>query len=200
LKAITPGSKLLRASDESDKKILASTIDALWVALVRLPKDMPLPDKSTYVFPVNISAEVREVGKPSVLLQTFAKLFESQKSDLRDQARQALMPSVEAAAEQTAAAASADALNKYSTAVSTAYKAQADYRAACNDATKPTDVKKALARQHFLAAVAAQTAAESLATKLTDPSTAVMFNPRFATQLDKAQSDDVTVVCSLAST
>jgi hypothetical protein len=178
--------------------IPAAGSDPLWVALVRLPKDAPLPDKETYAFPVNLKSEVREVGKPSALLQAFATIFDDQKADLRSSAREALVPSVREAAELTAAAATADALSKYSTAVSAAYKAQADYRTACNDATKPVDVKKALARQHFLATVAAQTSAESLAKKVTEPKDLVIFNPRFAENLDDARSDDVAKICGLA--
>jgi hypothetical protein len=187
LRGLTPGTSLLLRAGNTPPKAL-NALDPLWVALAAMPKEYPAPAAERYVFPINLTAEVREVGDPNVFLQVTAKLFASQKAELAEKLKTRLTPGSMEEAELAESVTEQNALAAYEALVAAAMKGEAEFKAAC-ESTKLESVKLAEARQKFFETVAAQRKANATADSSKIPADKrIKFSRDFGANAGSAQT------------
>lgn len=159
-KNLTPSQDLIVREGSSAQPVLDRGIGHTWLSVSKPPdsqKDWvnlePKPQSGAAISPINLSVEVREVGKPNVFLQALAAAFAQEKATIAKDIKTIIPGSAEAAG---AAGDALDATNKKQTALSAAYKALASLQAACATPGSTTDT---VLRQNVSGYIAARAAA-----------------------------------------
>lgn len=105
-------------------------LGAPWAAVTAVPDKWPVPRFGPF-FPVNVETEVREIGKPNLFLQAFAKAFGAAKAPLTESAKDRILHSRIDAAETAAATASAAATEAYEKALVDGLAARSKFWGVC---------------------------------------------------------------------
>lgn len=144
---------------------IASGGARVWAAALGLPEKYTPPESSGSIFPVNVSAEVREIGDPNKFLQALAAAFVSQKDAIKEE----LKAKIVAATTEADPAAAQSAYDAQAAAV---YAAEAKVRAACKPAAPATRNSSAV-RSEYLGLLEAHRKLEALP----KPAKMIEFNP-----------------------
>jgi len=162
-KNLSPSSEFIVRAPSSPHPTLDRGIGHTWLSVSKAPDPLkdwtnldPKPKAGAAVSPINLSVEVREVGKPNVFLQALAAVFTQEKATIAKD----LKSVVPGSAEATAAVGDAlDATSKKQGAISAAYKALAALQAGCGT-PGTTDT---ILRQDVSGYISARAAAAKLA-------------------------------------
>lgn len=156
LKEFVPSKELVVRTPNAPHAILDRAVDPVWANIIRPPYYYRRPTAGDLVYPVNLSVEIREVGKPNEFLQALAQAFDADSA--ADWARGQLLPSERAQAEAAEQSEQLAGQVKYQTALVEVFKADAGLRAACD---KPSETAQEAGRAELLQVIATALAARA---------------------------------------
>jgi hypothetical protein len=84
LRDIVPNSSLIVRTKNDSQKILDNTAQPIWITFSKAPDKLPSVPKDAYFGPVNVKAEVREVGDPNLFLQSIASYIDKNSEDISE--------------------------------------------------------------------------------------------------------------------
>lgn len=167
LKNILPQPRFqIRAGKPSDyvpTPGLDASPSALWVSYTSPPAETGIGATETAAVPVNLTAEVREIGDTNVFLQTLAAAFAANKTSIETSLKSKLEPSAVAQAATTKEASALDAFSKFQALMAVVYKDDGMLVAACakpQSTGKGQDVGRAEVFQAIYQLQADQSAAQ----------------------------------------
>lgn len=176
LENLTPAAATVRTGGD-----IPATGGRVWAAALAIPEKYTAPDGGS-IIPVNVSAEVREIGDSNIFLQAMAKAFAGQKDALKEQAKAqiaAATAEVEPAAVQSAYDAQAAAV----------YAAEAKVRSECSP-TPPSARNPSAVRSEYLGLLETH---RKLAA-VPNPGNTITFFPDKGT-LEQLHSSSADVIC-----
>lgn len=163
LKDVVPSAELLDRKDSGSTAILDGTEKPLWVAVAPQPKQLPGVDAGTGFNPVNLAAEVREIGDSNAFLQALAVAFAKNQEEISKELKSQILPGQVEKAEATKNLQDISNASALAAAVAKAYESEAKLVSAC---TVPTNAEpnksKSQVRQHWSATHSAQLAVRKL--------------------------------------
>jgi hypothetical protein len=153
----------------------------VWAAALAIPEKYTPPEGGGAIIPVNVSAEIREIGDPNLFLQALAKAFASQKDALKEQAKAQI-------AAATAEVDPAAVQSTYDAQAAAVYAAEAKVRNACRP-NPPATRNPSAVRSEYLGLLEAH---RKLAA-VPSPAQKIDFSPDQATleSLHSSSADDI---------